>query len=335
MDRFIEQVQAAESRYHDRAKARDRRLSHLDKGDWREVDEPSRILKRLTDLGHHEVVGLAMASMATTAEGFPELNVLERIIDDNELISSQFLLDGARASRSVGRIVIRQDGTTLGFGTGFLVSPQLLLTNNHVLGSATTAADSTVQFNFLEDFGGRPSTPIAHDLTPGAFFETDQRLDFTLVAVEEVNDGGHRLALLGWSPLTAESGKAIVGELVNIIQHPGGEPQQIAIRMNRIEDVVADFLHYSADTERGSSGSPVFNDQWRLAALHHAGVPDRDENGRILLVSGQPWDGSAATVGQVKWVANEGVRISRIVARLEDKSVSWPPAKRSLFAAAF
>jgi V8-like Glu-specific endopeptidase len=36
-------------------------------------------------------------------------------------------------------------------------------------------------------------------------------------------------------------------------------------------DVKEPKLHYRAPTEPGSSGSPVFNQDWELVALHHAG----------------------------------------------------------------
>ena len=36
-------------------------------------------------------------------------------------------------------------------------------------------------------------------------------------------------------------------------------------------DHEAPYLHYRAPTEGGSSGSPVFNAQWKLIGLHHAG----------------------------------------------------------------
>ena len=53
-------------------------------------------------------------------------------------------------------------------------------------------------------------------------------------------------------------------------------------------------MHYSADTEPGSSGSPVFNDQWEVVALHHASVraPEHTEFGGVL---------------------NEGIRVSAIL----------------------
>jgi endonuclease G, mitochondrial len=68
----------------------------------------------------------------------------------------------------------------------------------------------------------------------------------------------------------------------------------VALRDNRIVDVFDNFLHYEADTQPGSSGSPVFNDQWELVALHHASVPapEHPELGRFV---------------------NEGIRVSRLL----------------------
>ncbi len=90
----------------------------------------------------------------------------------------------------------------------------------------------------------------------------------------------------GWIHLIAESSKAIAGEPINIVQHPGGERQQIAIRENRIIGPDDDFLIYTTDTKRGLSGSPALNDQWQLAALHHAGVPEEDAAGNWLRKDG-------------------------------------------------
>jgi endonuclease/exonuclease/phosphatase family metal-dependent hydrolase len=56
-------------------------------------------------------------------------------------------------------------------------------------------------------------------------------------------------------------------------------------------------LRYRTDTEPGSSGSPVFNNDWQLVALHHAGYRE---------------DGGTAV--------NEGIRISAIVAHLMRRS---------------
>ena len=93
------------------------------------------------------------------------------------------------------------------------------------------------------------------------------------------------------------------------MQHPRGEKKQVALRENRIVDIPERFLHYSADTEPGSSGSLVFNDQWEAVALHHASVPapERRELGGFV---------------------NEGVRISRIIKFIKEQQL--PPDQRAL-----
>jgi endonuclease I len=88
-------------------------------------------------------------------------------------------------------------------------------------------------------------------------------------------------------------------------------------------------MQYRADTKPGSSGAPVLNDQWQLAALHHAGVPKRDAQRRILLTDGNIWNRSDADMHRIAWEANEGVRISAIVSFVDqlnldaDKKALW------------
>ena len=80
-----------------------------------------------------------------------------------------------------------------------------------------------------------------------------------------------------------------------------------------------DFVaHYTGDTQPGSSGAPVFSDLWEVIALHHSGVPDETANGQYLTHSGAPWNPlTDPEMRTVVWIANEGIRISRIVRHLE------------------
>jgi endonuclease G len=64
-------------------------------------------------------------------------------------------------------------------------------------------------------------------------------------------------------------------------------------------------------------------------ALHHSGVPRKDDQGRVLRMDGWPWsqgDGDDA----IDWVANEGVRISSILKHLA--GLDLDPARRALLA---
>ncbi|WP_210420560.1 endonuclease [Aquisphaera giovannonii] len=261
-------------------------------------------------------------SPAAAGAGTEEQLGLERIIGRNELLGIQYLDGGQAAARAVARVVLRDGrGNTLGFGTGSLVTPRLLLTNNHVLGDAATARNSIIEFNFQEDVQGRPVPKVRFRLEPDAFFRTSpsSELDFTIVAVAESSEDGASLADFGFNPLGALEGEILAGESVTIIQHPNGEPKQIALRENLVLKFPEEgdrFLHYQTDTTPGSSGSPVYNDQWELVALHHSGFPRRDASGNILAIDGQVWKKEMGE-HRVDWIANEGIRARAIVSFLE------------------
>ena len=245
--------------------------------------------------------------------------MLERILHKNDLMSVRYLELGLRAARTVGRVHVRTpEGAQAGFGTGFLVSPRLLMTNNHVLENAGSAGASQVEFNFQEGPDGKLLSSIFVKLDPAAFFITDKALDFSLVALK----GDLRsIGRFGWNGLSSAEGKVIVGEYVSIIQHPSGERKQLALRENQIVDVLDSFLHYRTDTSPGSSGSPVFNDQWEIVALHHSGVPKKDAQGRVLTQDGTVWNRSMGD-HRIHWIANEGVRISRILKHVQGLSLA-------------
>ena len=287
-----------------------------------------------------EVVNIAAALV--TGEALPDdaLSPLERIIAQSQLISSIFLSLGAERMRAVGRI-ITESGR--GFGTGFLISPRLLMTNNHVLDSSSLAARCRAQFDFVRGVDGTIGTTQVFRLLPNEFFVTADtsgavNLDYTIVAVESVNTDGKTLASRGSIPLIATSGKLVKGDLANIIQHPGGEAQQVAIRDSQVVGPLEHFIRYEADTQPGSSGSPVFNDLWQVAALHHSGVPEIVRPGVYRLIDGGEWDTRVALsredqlrmAARVKWIANEGVRISSIVSDVQ-KRLRDDPTKLALF----
>ena len=205
----------------------------------------------------------------------------------------------------------------MGYGTGFLVSPRLLLTNQHVLPTLAHAKNSLAEFNYQESASGEMHASTVFPLAPDALFLSDTNLDYTLVALAPDPD----LAAYGWLPLIADVGKLLVGETVNIIQHPNGEPKQLAIRHNQVVDELELFLHYQTDTDPGSSGAPVFNDQWEVVALHHSGVPKRNEKGEVVTSDGRPWQ---EWMGEqhIAWLANEGVRVSRLVHHIREQELS-------------
>ncbi len=239
-------------------------------------------------------------------------NGYERVIGESDLTSINFLDRGKRAANAVCRIKIPMDGGTA-FGSGFLVGPRLLITNNHVLPDKDTASQAQLEFGYEHDVDGVLREPTRFNLRPSEIFFTSGALDFTLVAVAPLSDSGVPIDRFGRLPLLPLSGKSVNGEWVTVIQHPNGQPKQIAVRSSQIIKFGKDevpgldgtrFIFYTTDTEPGSSGSPVLNDQWQVVALHHKAVP-------------APRGKGEAANSPLKWIANEGVRISAIFERLE------------------
>ena len=266
--------------------------------------------------------------------------MLERIIGDNDMMPYSFIAEGFFTGKAVGRVNIQYGpGNVVGYGTGHMITPRLMMTNNHVLENEDVAEHSIIEFNYEQGIDGALKQPLNFALEPDVFFFTDPYLDFTIVAVSEVGSMGEPLSDQGYIKLEKKLGKVLVGERVNVIQHPHGEPKQVAIRQNRITNLIPDFIHYEADTLRGSSGSPVFSDQWESVAIHHMSVPAVDKDGNILKKDGKVFDENNDSPSEINFIANEGARISSVVDKLEkldnlslkaeklrDEVISIPPA---------
>jgi endonuclease G len=108
---------------------------------------------------------------------------------------------------------------------------------------------------------------------------------------------------------------------VNIIQHPRGWPKMISVRNNLLTARTGTTLLYETDTDEGSSGAPVLNDEWDLIALHHWGQPfleNVDENGNPIPTT-----------------VNEGVRISAICRDLMSRLPTLPLPQQELLKEVF
>lgn len=328
-------IRETERRFAKRQSEREATLAKIEAGELVSANDPERVQERMLRLARAQTVFTAEAAAAPpapTADTF----ALERVLGKSDLVSVTFLDLALRAARAVGRVRIQtKTGRTVGYGTGFMVSPRLLLTNNHVLEDESTAAPSLVEFDYQESLDGQTVTPALFAFQPDVFFLTDRSLDYTLVAVRETSlDGGKPLVSFGWLPLVEKQGKVLKGEYMNIIQHPNGDLKRLAFRENLLVDLFDDFLHYKTDTAPGSSGAPVLNDQWEVVALHHSGVPARDGRGNILSVDGQPW---TEDMGEhlIRWEANEGIRASRLVQHVNAQSLTGERARlrEAMFAA--
>ena len=251
----------------------------------------------------------------------------ERIIGGNELQDANFLPRGTLVARTVVRVVIRAGGgRVLGYGTGVLAGNGVLLTNNHVLPNSDVARASYAEAYYERGIEGEEARTLEFALEPDRLWFTSKDLDFSIVGIAETDrHAGGKLEEIGWIPLIGTTGKVVEGEWLTIIQHPRGERKQLCVRENQLLKCDNDVLWYSTDTLGGSSGSPVFNNDWQMVALHHSGVPET-KDGKWQTVDGRDYDPNRDDETRIKWIANEGIRVSRILATLRsDNSIANHP----------
>ncbi|XRA98745.1 DNA/RNA non-specific endonuclease [Pycnococcus provasolii] len=163
-----------------------------------------------------------------------------------------------------------------GAGSGSLCQVKdwlCILTNNHVLGTPSAAKNASAEF---EDRNGNTVTV---QLNPDIFFLTNGSLDFTFVGLREkcVKCAGSARSL---QPLVLSRGKVSCGDAVHIVQFPRGGEKKFAIQA--VKDTSGNKVWYLADTDYGSSGSPVFK-AGEVVALHRARDPLRKANEGVLM----------------------------------------------------
>ncbi len=253
----------------------------------------------------------------------------ERAIGENDSVYSNFVELILNAKQKVGRIAVKQGNQNIGFATGFMVAENLLLTNWHVFKVIEDVAESEIQFFYELDTTGNPGTPVSFKLQSDIFYHSNKELDYCFVAVNQIDvSGKNSLNEIGYIFLDPSLGK--LGneeeEALNIIHHPDGDYKQLSIRENLFIKIAPTSIWYKTDTAPGSSGSPVFNDQWQVVALHHMGVGKKNPDGDYIDKNGEviPKVNGRIDVSKIVWEANEGIRISVI---LKDLFLKFPDSQ--------
>ncbi len=244
-----------------------------------------------------KVAGVAaVPAIKATDEGF-ERRVKELTMVDMGVWREKLSQVEAR----VGRVEI--DGRAM--GTGFLVGPDALLTNYHVLekvlAGETDPSLVAVRFDYkvMTDGSRAEGMRVGLHLTdwklddskytaaekagqPDSQAPTADELDYAFVRLErpfgkepvdpKAGTGG---PTRGWVRLPEAAPTFRAKMPLLIAQHPDGSPLKLALDTEAVigENANRTRVRYTTNTEPGSSGSPCFDLNWGLLALHHYGDP--------------------------------------------------------------
>jgi hypothetical protein len=206
-------------------------------------------------------------------------------------------------------------GNATSYGTGFLVGPDVVVTNYHVAepvimgeqgkttasGRSGTAKDVVLRFDYKRTEEGvvNPgsafalaanwlvdSSPVSEaDLKGGRDrLPTEEELDFALLRVERpcgdepIGSAEPGAQKRGWVAVPEAAPDFVADSPLFILQHPDAAPLKLALDTNAVIDVNANGtrVFYRTNTEPGSSGSPCFDQNWQLVGLHHSGDPNFD-----------------------------------------------------------
>lgn len=255
------------------------------------------------------------------------------------LASEDFMTTFPRIARTICAIGVGGAINEI-LGTGFLVGPDLVLTNYHVLapllhddgGAIAEAASGNDVFCFF-DYVSDPAPQVPPDETSPCIFTAVQAVehDWLVAARPPLPYDGtaqcpadakdlHDYALVrlrrgvgklparrsggtprGWLPLPDSINVATRAQRIIVHQHPGAAPLQFDIGDYDGLDPTGTRVRYVVSTAKGSSGGAAVDVEGKLFALHNAEVES---------------DGSPER-------KNQGVRIDKISADLDVQVPDW------------
>ena len=189
--------------------------------------------------------------------------VREKIIGENTLRHIHYLRRALVAADAVARISVGSYASA----TGFMVSPDLMMTNNHVIGSEEEARKAKAWF--FDEVQAPRVKQAAKTADTKPLVYTNRELDITVVRLQGAPTLERCFPL---RPVVMEQNARVA-----IIQHPNGESKKIAMQNNLVAAADARSVQYYASTEAGSSGSPVLDDDFAVVAVHWGW--DRGEGG--------------------------------------------------------
>ena len=206
---------------------------------------------------------------------------LEKVFGDDSFQTYQWYMKGADRCLAVARI---GTDSSKGFGTGFLLKGEVLneklagelvlLTNAHVISddpeeNSLRSDEAIIIFELLDR---EQEFKVAEILWSSPNAEMDVSIiRFDPKDLPRLKELTKTINFYPVAPRLPIVDKQKLTQRVYIIGHPFGGTLQLSFQDNLLLDHQDPRIHYRTPTAGGSSGSPIFNQQWELIGIHHAG----------------------------------------------------------------
>jgi V8-like Glu-specific endopeptidase len=205
-----------------------------------------------------------------------------------------------------GRICRVEYPNKVARGTGFLIGPNAVLTNYHVVEAIVKGhykpGDVRLRLDYkVMDDGVAVARGLIFELANDWLYDSSvynvedeklnpadpkpEELDYAILRVK--GDPGNQplggtkgktdsnAIQRGWIEAPASTHDFVAQRAIYIVQHSDGGPMQVAIDSNAVTGLNgnATRVRYTTTTQPGSSGSPCFGPDWSWVAVHHSGDP--------------------------------------------------------------
>ena len=174
------------------------------------------------------------------------------------------------------------------YGTGFLVKGSdlkadwgdqpVFITNAHVIsnhprdGAPIQPGEGAVEFTRLHN---KPRVKLGEML----FSSIKNELD---ISVFRIDPPANAITLDLTTTLPKVSKEENLPTRIYVIGHPMGDDLVVSLYNNSLIKYEKEYVYYRSPTQKGSSGSPVFNSGWELFALHHRAKKCIEANEGVL-----------------------------------------------------